>query len=117
MIAFKAAGDDVFPGFASSFYNGNYVVKGEIFGGALFPAILTGVVVSRIYVGSAKLNVLKLFSDLYIFQKPENAGHLDPKTDAPDLPVVFRQNFAFSLVEQGKRSFPGNDVYRFVGCV
>ena len=68
VIAFKAAGHDVVPGLCATFDNGNDVIECEIFGRALFPAVLACVVIPGIDVCSAEFYVLEMFSDLYIFQ-------------------------------------------------
>jgi hypothetical protein len=97
MIAFKTAGDDVIPGFAASFHHGHNMVKREIFRGALFPAILAGVVVPRINICPAEFDVMMISPDLDILQEPENAGHFYGKTDAPDFAVILGQDLDFAL--------------------
>lgn len=117
VIAFETAGDDIFPGLYPSFDIGYYVVESQVFRGTLPPAVLACMAIPGINVRSAELYVLKTLSDLYIFEKSEDTGHLDGETDASDLAIIFGQYFNFALIKQSKRALPGDNVYRFVGCV
>ena len=117
MVAFKAAGDYVFPGFCPSLDDGDNVVKGEVVGGTLSPAVLARMMIAGINIGAAELYMLDMLSDLYIFEKSEDTGHLDGEADASDLPIIFSQHFNFALIKQAKRPFPGDNVNRLVGCI
>ena len=117
VIAFKTAGDDIVPRFGSSFDDGDDVIEGQIFDGAFLAAILAGMMVSRIDVCTAELDVLQMPSYFDISEKPEDAGHPDGEAHASNFMIVFSQNFNFALKEQTERSFPRNDVYRFISCV
>jgi hypothetical protein len=88
VIAVKAAADYVVPGFSASFGSRDYMVEGEIFSRAFFPAILTGVVISGVNVGPAKFDMMEASPHLYVLEEPEHAGKLDGKTDASNLAVV-----------------------------
>jgi hypothetical protein len=100
MIAFKTACDDIFPGLRSSFDNGDDVVECKVFRGTLFPAVLTGMTIACIDIRSAELYVLKMLSDLYIFEESEDTWHLDSETYASDLAIVFGQYFNLALIQQ-----------------
>jgi hypothetical protein len=117
VIALETTGDDVIPGFAASSHNGHDMVKGEIFRGAFFPAVLAGIVIPRVNICPAEFDVLMAFSNLYILQETENAGHFYGKADAPDLAVVFSQNLNLALTQQIQGSLPRDDVDRFIGRI
>jgi hypothetical protein len=117
VITFKAAADDVVPGFSASSDYGDHMIEGEIFGGTFFPAILTGVVVPCINIGPAKLDMMQALPHLYVLEKPEHAGKLDGKTDASNLAIVLGEHFDFALVKQTQGPFPGNNVYRLVSGI
>jgi hypothetical protein len=117
VIALETACDDISPGFPPSFYYGLNVVKCEILSGAFFPAILAGVVIASINICSAKLDMLEALSGLYIFQQSEDTRQLDGKTDAPDLTIIFGQNFNFALVQQVESALPGDNIDWLIGCI
>ena len=117
MIAVEATGYDILPGFRAPLDDGNYMVECKALSRALFPTILAGMMIPGVDIGSAEFRSLKTLSDLYIFEKAENAGQLNGKADAPDLSVIFGQNFDLALAKQGKRSFPGDDVYRLIAGI
>jgi hypothetical protein len=117
VITFDAACNNIVPCLGPAFNDGNHVVERQVLGGALFPAVLAGVVIARIDVCPAEFNVLKLFSNFYIFQKTEHARHFDCEADAADFPVIFGQNFDFSLIEQAQSPFPGYNVDRLIRCI
>jgi hypothetical protein len=117
MVAFKAAGDDVIPGFAAPFHHRHDMVEREIFGGAFFTAVLAGVVIPRINVCSAEFNVLVLSSDLYIFKEPKHTGHFDGEADAADFAIILCQDLDFALAQQIQGALPGDDVDRFISGI
>jgi hypothetical protein len=117
VVAFKAAADDVIPGFSASLHDRNDMVKREVFGRTLLAAILTGIVIASVNIRSAKLDVLKMFPDLYVLQQAKNAGHLDGETDAANLSIVFGQNLNLALTQQIERTPPGHNVDRFISRV
>lgn len=117
MIAFNAACDDIVPGFSAAFHYRHDVVKCEVLGSAFLAAILADVVVPRIDICTAKLDVLKAFPDLHIFQQAEDAGQLDGKADAPHLAIIFGQYFNLALAQQTERALPADNVDRLVGGV
>jgi hypothetical protein len=100
MIALETAGDNIIPCFAAALDDGFDMVKGQVFRVKFFTAILAGVMIPRIDIGSAELDVLQIFADLYILQQSEDTGHPDGKADAVDLAIIFSQNLNFTLVEQ-----------------
>jgi len=93
------------------------MVECKAFSGTLFPTILAGMVIPGIDIGSAEFRSLKALPDFYIFEEAENAGQLYGKADAPNFPVIFGQNLDLALAKQGKRTFPGDDVYGFIACI
>ena len=117
MIASNAAGHDIFPGFGASFNNGNHVVKGKICCRASISTVLACMVIPRVDVGSAEFNMPIMLPDLYIPEKPEDAGHFNSEADAPDFLVVLREDFHFFLTKQTDGALPGDDADRFVGRI
>ena len=117
VIAFEAAGDDILPGFASSLDDGNNVVERQAFRGTFLPAILAGMMIPGVDVGSAEFCALKTLPDFDIFEKPENTGQLYRKADASDFPIVFGQYFDLALAKQADGAFPGYDVYGFIAGI
>jgi hypothetical protein len=117
MVAFKAAGDDVIPGFAAPFHHGYDMIERQIFRGAFCPAVLAGIVIPCINVCSAEFDVLVLSPDLYILKEPKHAGHFYGETDTPDLAIIFRQDLDFALAQQIQGALPGDDVDRFIGGI
>jgi hypothetical protein len=117
MVALKTACNYIFPGFGAALYDGDNVVEREVFGGALFPAILTGVVIPGVDVRPTKLGALKMLPDFNVFEKPEDAGHLNGETDASDFAIIFCKNFNLALTKQTECTFPGYYVYGFITCI
>jgi hypothetical protein len=89
MVAIEAAGNDIIPGFSAAFYYWNDMVKREIFCRAFFAAVLACVSVSGVNIRPAEFYVVETLSYLYILEKSEDTGHLDGKTDASNLAVIF----------------------------
>jgi hypothetical protein len=117
MIAVKATGDDILPGFCTPLDDGDYMVECKALSGALFSTILAGVAIPGVDIGPAEFRSLKALPDFYIFEKAENAGQLYGEADAPDFPVIFGQNLDLALAKQCKCTFPGDDVYGFIACI
>ena len=117
VVAVEATCDNVIPSFSSSVDNWNDVIKSQIFGRAFLAAILACVIVTTVNIGSAKLDMLETFSDLYILQQPEDAGQLYREADASNLTVIFGQNLHFALIKQREGSFPGDDIDWLKSCI
>jgi hypothetical protein len=98
MVALETAGDDILPGFSAAFDDGIDVIKGQILRVVFLAAVLAGIVIARVDIGSAEFDMLEMLSDLYILQEPEDTGHSYGKADAPDLAIILGQNFNFPLV-------------------
>jgi hypothetical protein len=110
MIACKATGDDVAPGFAPSSYDRDDVVEGQVFGGAPGAAVLACMQVPGVDIGPAELDVLKSFPHPDVLQESKDARHSDAKGYASDFLVILGQDLHFALEKQGDGAFPRHDV-------
>lgn len=117
VITFKAAGDNVFPGFATSLHNRNDMVERKALRRAFLAAILAGMTIPRIDVCSAEFRALKALPDFDIFEKPENTRQLYREADASDFSIVFGQYFDFTLAKQADGALPRYDVYGFIAGI
>jgi hypothetical protein len=73
--------------------------------------------IPRVNVSPAELYMLVALSDFDIFEQSEDAGHSYREADAPYFLIVFGQNLDLTLKQQTQRTLPGDDIYRFIGCI
>ena len=117
VVARETTGDNIAPAFVASLHDRNHMIEGEILRGTFLSTILTSVVVTRVNIGPAELNVLESLPGFDVFQQPQDAGKLNREADAANFAVVLRQNLDLPLEQQGQGALPGDDVERFVRCV
>ena len=113
VIAGKTGRHDVLPRGPATLDLRNDMVEGELFGRITAAAVLAGVLVSLIDIGTREPDLTACAPDLYEFKEPKNGRKSKGDGHTPHFSVVEVDDLHFPLREQGYGPLPGNDLERF----
>jgi len=99
MIAAETCSDNIVPAFLSAKRHRYHVIESEVFGWEFLPAVLTRVVIPRVYIRARKLHTVMVL-DPDVFQQANDRWKLDGESDRVNLLVILFDHFHFSGEEQ-----------------
>src|SRR5688572_30146882 len=93
------------------------MVEGQIRGGEHLPAVLAGMIVASIDVGTRKRYVVDIPLDLDVAEQPNDRRQLEAEGGRADLAVVRGDHLDLPLAPERDRFLPVDDLQGLVGRV
>src|SRR5512139_609060 len=113
VVAGKAGGHDILPRCLTTLHLWYHMVERQLFSGMPAAAVLTGVLVPLVDIGTGKPDFTACSFDLDQFEEAEDGWQPEGDGDTPHLAVVEVNDLHLALRKEGDRPLPGYDLERF----